>query len=95
MGIRLTTSAQRDIYRIAAEGLERFGEHQVAKYQTGLNNALVFLSDYPYAAAEHREYKPPVRIYPYEAHVIIFEVSDGDVVVLAICHAREDWTRLV
>ena len=95
MAIRLTGPAQHDVYRIAVEGLDRFGGHQVAKYEAGLNNTLAFLSDYPYAAAEHQEYNPPVRIYPYEAHIIIFEVVAGDVVVLRICHAREDWTRLV
>ena len=95
MTIRLTKPAQHDIYRIAVEGLERFGAHQLAKYEVGLNNRLLFLSDYPHAATEHREYNPPVRIYPYEAHIIIFEVIDGDVVVLRICHSREDWTRFV
>jgi toxin ParE1/3/4 len=95
LGIRLTKPAQHDLYRIAVDGLERFGAYQLAEYEAGLNDTLIFLSEYPYAAEEHSEYRPPVRIYPYKAHIIIFEVIDNDVVVIRVCNAREDWTRFV
>ncbi len=95
MTYRLSSAAQFDLFRIAFDGLDLFGARQVAKYETGLKHTLDVLAQYPRAAPERDEYSPPVRIHPFQAHVIVFRIEDNDdIFILRICHAREDWTRL-
>ena len=93
MTVRLSAAAQLDLFQIAMEGLDRFGAHQVARYETGLQKTFDLLGRNPKIAPEHAEYTPPVRIYPYRAHVIIYLIVENDIFVLRICHSRDDWTR--
>jgi len=77
------------------DGLDQFGPLQVEKYEAGLTKTFEFLGRTPHAAAEHDEYDPPVCIYPFYAHVIIYRLDGDEVVIMRICAAREDWTKLV
>jgi toxin ParE1/3/4 len=94
VAIRLSAAAQYDLVKIALDGLEKFGPYQVERYEAGLNKLMDQLAHNPNMAAEHTQYDPPVRMFPYQSHIILFRVDDGDIFVLRICHAREDWTRL-
>lgn len=93
MAIKLSTAAQMDLFHIAVDGLDIFGPAQTERYEAGLNKTLEFLARNPRATAEHGEYTPPVRVCPYQAHIIIYRIEDDDVFVVRICHSREDWTR--
>ncbi len=95
MTVRLSQAAQLDLFQIALDGLDQFGPHQVAKYEAGLQVVLGTLEANPRLAAERADHDPPVRIHPYQAHVIIYRIDDTGIFVLRVCHAREDWTRLV
>ena len=34
----------------------------------------------------------PVRVHPYKAHLVIYDVGDEDeVIILRVRHGREDW----
>lgn len=89
---RLTRAAVDDIAGIFVEGLALFGLEQADKYHDGLAAAFDFLADYPRAARLRDEISPPVRAYPYKSHLILYELEDGDaVVILRVRHGREDW----
>ena len=94
MSYQLSQRAEEDLLAILAEGFIRFGEKQVEQYIRVIENTLDFLSENPEAARERDEIKPPVRIYPFGAHLVIYTIQpDGEILVLRIRHAREDWAN--
>ena len=69
-----------------------FGPAQADGYHDGLEATFNFLVEYPRAAREREEIRSPVRIYPYKAHLIVYELGPNDnVLILRVRHAREDW----
>lgn len=91
---RLTGAAFDDLIGIFIDGVERFGIAQADKYHDGLEAAFVFLSEYPRAARLRHEIDPPVRAYPYKAHLIVYEIeADNSIVIVRLRHGRTDWQR--
>lgn len=89
---RLTRAAADDIAAIYVEGLGLFGLMQADAYHDALFDTFEFLADYPRATRLRQEMYPPVRAYPYKAHLIIYELDHDDtIVILRVRHAREDW----
>jgi toxin ParE1/3/4 len=89
---QLTESAKNDILAISVFTIETFGEAQARRYHQGLETAFRFLADNPEAARERFEIDPPIRAYPYQSHIIIYEInSDGDVIILRVVHGSSDW----
>jgi toxin ParE1/3/4 len=89
---RLTRAAADDLTAIFLEGIKQFGLPQADAYHEGLNAIFAFLSDYPNAARLREEISPPVRMHPYKAHLVIYDVEDDDeVIILRVRHGREDW----
>ena len=91
---RLTRAAADDVENIYFDGLAQFGFEQAEAYYAGLLATLVFLADYPGAARLREELSVPARIHRYRSHLIIYEIVDGDVLVVRIRHGREDWLHL-
>jgi len=91
MAYRLTRRARQEITEVYVSGVGKFGEAQADAYQSGLERTFDFLADYPRAARERREITPPVRAYPYKAHLIVYIVKDDNIVILGVKNAREDW----
>ncbi len=88
---RLTHAAADDLASIFLSGLEMFGLEQADAYHDGIEATLAFLAEYPRAARLRHEIDPPVRAYPYKAHLIVYELAEDDVVILRVRHGREDW----
>ena len=80
---RLTRAAVDDLKAIFLEGIEQFGLPQADAYHEGLSAIFAFLADYPHAARLREEISPPVRVHPYKAHLVIYEVDDDDEVIVA------------
>ena len=94
MPYQLSQRAEEDILAILVEGFVRFGEKQVEQYIRVIENTLDFLGENPKAARERDEISPPVRIYPFGSHLVVYTIqSNGDILVLRIRHAREDWAN--
>lgn len=94
MALRLSGWADADLARIYAEGIRLFGLDQAARYHERVKQALDLIAHSPGIARERREFTPPVRVHPCGSHVILYLVRpDGDVLVLRVRHAREDWLR--
>ena len=91
---RLAQAAADDLVDIYVAGVALFGVAQAERYQDGMTATFDFLVEQPRAARLRTEIRPPVRAYPYKAHLIVYELDGDDVVhILRIRHAREDWTR--
>jgi toxin ParE1/3/4 len=88
---RLTRAAADDLVALYLDGLEQFGMAQADRYHRGLQHAFSFLAETPRAAGLREEIIPPVRAYPYKAHLIVYEETGEGILVLRVRHAREDW----
>lgn len=89
---RLSRKAEDDVVDIFVFGREQFGVHQAERYHDLLEKTFRFLAENPEAARERTEITPPVRIHPFQAHIVIYTIdADGDVFVLRVRHGREDW----
>jgi toxin ParE1/3/4 len=92
MTYRLSRQADEDYIEIYMQGVERFGILQAEQYLDRLEWTFRFLSDVPQAARERPELSPPMRVYPYGSHIIIYRIDpSGDVFIVRIRHRREDW----
>lgn len=89
---RLTRAAADDLVAIFLDGLEQFGLLQADAYHEGLGAIFAFLADYPHSARLREDISPPVRVHPYKAHLVIYDIGDqGEVIILRVRHGREDW----
>lgn len=92
MSYRLTRRAADNIREIHRHGAEIFGEAQAEAYHFHREHAFDFITDNPRMARERTEITPPVRVHPTGSHLIIYRVKgNGDVIIIAVPDAREDW----
>jgi len=92
MAYRLTRKAAEDISAIFSEGARRFGLGQAESYHLGLAGIFLLISDNPELARNRLEISPPVRVYPYGSHLIIYFVEENrDVLIVRVRHGHEDW----
>jgi toxin ParE1/3/4 len=89
--LRLAPEAKRDIRRIWHEGSARWSAVRADAYVSDLSEVFELLVATPAIVRERSEFTPPVRIYTYRSHVIIFRESDDYLDVLRIRHGHEDW----
>ena len=71
MGFRLTREAEEDIVHIAETGIRLFGERQARRYHDELFTVMGLIGDNLRMAREREEIIPPVRVHPFEAHLIV------------------------
>ncbi|MDR7118026.1 type II toxin-antitoxin system RelE/ParE family toxin [Caulobacter sp. BE254] len=91
MGYRLSRKAEEDILQIYLAGVGEFGVNQAERYHAGLEQAFMFLSDFPRAAPERPELIPPSRVHPYKSHIILYRLDGPDILIQRVRHGREDW----
>lgn len=69
-----------------------FGPVQAKRYHSDLFNTLDLIAKNPQMAREREEISPPVHIYPFKAHLIIYQIKEsGAVFVIRIRNAFEEW----
>jgi len=88
---KYSKAATRDLIAIYLEGEATFGSRQAEAYATGLGATVRMISDYPLASRLRTELDLPVRVRAYKAHVIIYVIEEGGVLVLRFRHGHEDW----
>jgi len=69
MSYKTTRQADRDIIDIYVHGFAVFGVDQAERYHEGMVSVFELLADNPQLARERREFDPPVRLHPYQAHI--------------------------
>jgi toxin ParE1/3/4 len=74
-------------------GAAEFGVDQAERYHEGLISAFDLLAANPLLARERTEFNPPVRLHPYQAHMIAYVVRDDGILIIRVLHGRQDWER--
>ena len=93
MIFRTSPQADEDIADAYVAGAVRFDVNQADRYQDGLFAAFQMLADNPLMARERRELVLPVRLYPYQAHMIVYIKDGPGVLIVRVLHDRMDWER--
>ena len=91
MTYRLTRKARSDLIHIYGEGVRLFGVAQAETYQDQLERTFDLLADNPRIARERDEIRPPVRIHPSGAHVVVNTTDEIGVLIIRVRHGLEDW----
>jgi len=92
MSYSLSTEAEEDIISIFIEGGKEFGVNQAQAYHLSLSNTFELLSQNPELAQQRFEINPPVRIYPFQSHLIVYLVdSSNNILVVRVRHQKEGW----
>lgn len=91
-GIRLRPRAQADLDDIWAHTVDTWSLAQAEAYLFGIGAIFDLLAEFPEIARLRAEFAPPVRIYPYREHLVIYLVDDDGLDVLRVVHRRQDWT---
>lgn len=90
---RLTSLAASDVQAVYVQSHDLFGAGQAETYHAGLHKTFQKLAVAPLQTRLRTEYEPPVHIFTFKAHVIVYETEvGGDIVILRVRHAHEDWS---
>ena len=90
---RTTRQADQDIIGTYLRGCREFGQAQAERYHAGLAATLDLIADNPRMARERAEFSPPVRLHPYQAHMIVYLLDDSGVLIVRVLHGRQDWEK--
>jgi toxin ParE1/3/4 len=93
VGYRTTRRADQDIIDVYAHGAAEFGIDHAERYHRGLVTTFALLADNPRMARERAEFHPPVRLHPYQAHVIVYVERGDGILIVRVLHGRQDWER--
>ncbi|HTN63170.1 MAG TPA: type II toxin-antitoxin system RelE/ParE family toxin [Devosia sp.] len=95
MKLRFSREADADIGLIYFDSAISFGIRQADAYREGLLGSLRFISEHPYSVPERRNLKRPVRVHPYEAHLIAYLIDDEGVFVVRVVHGHRNLMDLL
>jgi len=91
--IRTTRQADRDLIELYVSGSATFGRDQAERYYGGPKALFALLAENPLMARLRDDFVPPVRLYPYRAHVVAYvEQADG-ILIVRVLHGGQDWAR--
>ena len=93
MNFKTTRQADGDIIDIYVHGVAEFGVDQAERYHEGMVSVFELLAENPHLARERREFDPPVRLHPYQAHMIAYVVRDDGILIIRVLHGRQAWER--
>ena len=68
---------------------------QADRYIDGLNRVFQLIAVFPDMGREHCVFSPPVRICPYQRHIIIYVLRDEIVIVLRVLGGSQDWQTVI
>jgi toxin ParE1/3/4 len=93
MAYRTTRQADQDIIDIYLWGCREFGQPQAERYHGGLATAFQLIADNPRIARERPEFIPPVRLHPYQSHLVVYRLDEDGVLIVRVLHGRQEWER--
>lgn len=81
-----------DIWRYTAE---TWSVAQADLYTDGLTRVFETIAALPTLARERTEFDPPVRIHAHEGHLIVYTLSDDNLIILRLLGGRQDWMPIL
>ena len=87
----LTARATQDIDRLYETGILSFGLRRADNYYDDLFELFEHLALNPRLYRERTSLNPPVRVCPYESHVILYCIDGDGIKIIRVRHNREDW----
>ena len=92
MRLEVSEPARRDLNGIYIYGAETYGLSQAEAYVAGLRRHFDSLADNPFIDRVRDEVRPPIRLFPYQAHHVFYDiVGDDRVVIRRLLHRTVDW----
>lgn len=95
MGWRTAADAEEDLQHIAERGLLNFGEVQTRAYIADFIEMFAIFAANPELAPERQTAKGSVRLHRYRSHHILYEIDDGNIVILRVLHGLQNWFDLL
>lgn len=93
-GLSFRPRAVSDLDDIWAYTVERWSVVQAQGYLAGLNDTLTLLCQHP-EIARLQDFTPPLRIFPFRSHLVVFHADDSRLEVIRILHMRSNWQLLL
>lgn len=87
---RVSRAASRDIESIGRYTQMNWGADKRRTYLADMEVQFSRLAENPYLASERAEFNPPVRMLPYQRHIIVYLVTDAGVLIVRVLHERMD-----
>lgn len=89
--LSLQPKAVADLADIWAFTSAQWSEAQAETYLTGLQALFDLLCTQPDIARLRHEIAPPVRVFPYRAHLVIYQDMPDTLRILRVVHSRAQW----
>lgn len=94
MNFRLSVEAAQDIVELVSFGIETFGEAQALKYHKSLEQLFELLSGMPELGREVPNLGAKLRRFEHGRHIVFYQSSKVDVLIVRVIDNRRDTTRL-
>lgn len=89
----LTPLAQADLTEIWKYTAENWSVRQAETYLTQLGHVFHLLTEQPEMTRLQQHYTPPLRLYPFQSHLIAYTTDATTLQVIRILHLRSNWTE--
>ena len=89
----LSRRAVADIEAIAEYTMQRFGIDQARRYRDDLHSSFKQLADNPRMGRPAEQLSTGLRRLEHQSHVIFYNRTDEDVLIVRILHSRMDVPR--
>jgi len=88
---RTTNEADEDLIAAYIQGHDRFGKSQADRYQDGLEATFQSLAEHPQRVRLRMEFHPPIRVFSYGSHVILYDEEPNGIAIVRVRHGHDDW----
>ncbi|MBX2808689.1 MAG: type II toxin-antitoxin system RelE/ParE family toxin [Cellvibrionaceae bacterium] len=82
--------AEEDLIDIWMYGCGKWGAAQADTYADGIESTLNSLAHSPKKHRLRKNFRPPVRIYHYVSHLIIYTIEEHSITVVRVLHKSMD-----
>lgn len=93
MKFRYSSEALADLVSIIEDGIAKFGAKRSASYVTQLKTSMSLLLENPKMSRLRDDLPRPMRIHPVGAHLIVYEFTENEFVIVRILPSRSDIVR--
>lgn len=93
-GLSFRPRAISELDDIWAYTVERWSVVQAQGYLAGLNDTLALLCQHP-EIAWLQDFTPPLRIFRFRSHLVMFQADESTLEVIRILHMRSNWQVLL